>query len=136
MMAGATQVLTEAGCPLIGGHSCEGAELSLGFAVAGAIPSAECMRKGGLREGHALLLTKPIGTGALFAANMRGQAAGAWVAAALRSMTLSNQPAAAVRTAAAFTHHSSARRGPDGGVLTVGTLHRCSRSTTRRAAPT
>jgi selenide,water dikinase len=30
MMAGAASVLRAAGCALVGGHSCEGAELALG----------------------------------------------------------------------------------------------------------
>ena len=30
MMSGACKVLHEAGCALLGGHTCEGAELSLG----------------------------------------------------------------------------------------------------------
>ena len=30
MMAGASTALREAGCALVGGHSCEGAELALG----------------------------------------------------------------------------------------------------------
>ncbi len=99
MMAGAAAVLAEAGCPLIGGHSCEGAELSLGFAVVGASAVDAAMRKGGMREGDVLVLTKPIGTGALFAAHMRGVAAGSWVAAATRSMVVSNRRAAAALAA-------------------------------------
>ena len=35
VMAGACRTLGEAGCALIGGHTCEGAELALGFAIVG-----------------------------------------------------------------------------------------------------
>lgn len=38
MMAGACKTLGEAGAALLGGHTCEGAELSLGFAVVGCGP--------------------------------------------------------------------------------------------------
>ena len=38
MMAGANEVLREAGCALVGGHTSEGAELALGFAVNGLVP--------------------------------------------------------------------------------------------------
>ncbi len=38
MMAGANEVLREAGCALVGGHTSEGAELALGFAIQRARP--------------------------------------------------------------------------------------------------
>jgi len=97
MMAGACSVLAEAGCSLVGGHTCEGPELSLGFSVNGLVKwPEEGMRKGGMKEGDMLILTKPIGTGTIFAADMRGKARGTWVAAALDSMCLSNQKAGAL----------------------------------------
>ena len=80
MMTGAIEVLNEAGCALVGGHTGEGAELALGFAVNGLIDEklATVMQKGGLAAGDALILTKPIGTGTLFAAHARLQAKGRW----------------------------------------------------------
>ena len=41
------------------------------------------------------MLTKPIGTGTLFAADMRGKAKGRWVDGAIQSMLVSSQTAAA-----------------------------------------
>jgi selenide,water dikinase len=108
MMAGACEALRESGCALVGGHTCEGAELSLGFAVNGMVRESKVLTKGGgvssgarkerstMRPGDLLVLTKPIGTGALFAANMRVRADGAWVQAALASMTTSNAKGAEV----------------------------------------
>ncbi|MFM2074466.1 MAG: Selenide, water dikinase [Pseudomonadota bacterium] len=98
MMAGAVKVLNAAGCSLVGGHTGEGAELALGFAINGLIdePMSGVMRKGGMQPGDVLLLTKPIGTGTLFAAHARHAAKGRWIAAAVRSMILSNQSGAQV----------------------------------------
>ncbi len=97
LMRGANEVLAASGCTLVGGHSAEGAELSLGFAVNGLAPrDGAVLRKAGLRAGDALVLTKPLGTGTLLAADMRGRARGRWVQAALAHMQRSNQAAAAV----------------------------------------
>ncbi|MDO6442351.1 selenide, water dikinase SelD [Marinobacter sp. 2_MG-2023] len=94
MMSGAVDVLNEAGCALVGGHTGEGRELALGFAVNGLIDPDQVMSKGGLRAGDVLILTKPIGTGTLFAAHARLAAKGRWIDSALASMVQSNKSAA------------------------------------------
>ena len=93
MMTGAMDVLREANCALVGGHTGEGKELALGFAVNGLIddtPEA-VLRKGGMKPGDMLILTKPVGTGTLFAAHARIAAKGRWIDAALKSMVVSNR---------------------------------------------
>jgi selenide,water dikinase len=96
MMAGANEILSDAKCALVGGHTSEGAELALGFSVNGLITREKLLRKGGLAPGDALIMTKPIGTGTLLAADMRGKARGRWVSAAIAHMVQSNRVAAEI----------------------------------------
>ncbi len=98
MMTGAIEVLNEANCALVGGHTGEGRELALGFAINGLIDEsmATVLRKGGMQPGDVLLLTKPIGTGTLFAAHAKLAAKGRWIQAALQSMVLSNRRGAQI----------------------------------------
>ena len=96
LMAGAVEVLHAAGAALAGGHTSEAAELGLGFTVNGLADRDRLLRKNGLRPGDRLILTKPIGTGTLFAADMRHQAKGPWIAGAIASMVQSSREAAAV----------------------------------------
>ena len=95
LLAGAVEILNEAETTLVGGHTTEGRELVLGFALSGVVDAAQVMRKSGMRPGHRLILTKPLGTGTIFAAHMRLKARGRWVAGAVASMVQSNRAAAA-----------------------------------------
>ena len=94
LMAGALKVLNECNAALVGGHSSEGAELSFGLSVTGIIDRDSLMRKGGMQPSDRLILTKPLGTGALFAADMRYRAKGRWIDAALTSMLVSSESGA------------------------------------------
>ncbi|NET37330.1 MAG: selenide, water dikinase SelD [Cyanothece sp. SIO1E1] len=94
LLAGATQVLSQVKTPLIGGHTTEGAELGFGLTCNGLAIPEQLWRKGGLQPGQALILTKALGTGTLFAADMRRVAKGRWIAGAIQSMLQSNQAAA------------------------------------------
>ena len=96
MMLGAHAVLTADGCALIGGHSAEGAEAGMGFAVTGLSPLGQIWRKSGLEVGDALILTKPLGTGLILAGQMRGLARADWLMAAIATMRRTNHDAAEI----------------------------------------
>ena len=96
LLKGAEEILREAGCALVGGHTSEGAELALGFAVNGLVARERALRKKGMRAGDVLILTKPLGTGTLLAAHMRGKAKASWVMAALAQMMQSSRRAAEI----------------------------------------
>jgi len=92
-MSGALDVLNASNTALVGGHSSEGTELSFGLSVTGLADREQVMRKSGMQKGDILILTKALGTGTLFAADMRLKAKGRWIDSALQSMLLSNQAA-------------------------------------------
>jgi len=100
VMAGARAALDADGVTLVGGHTTTGPELAVGFAVWGFAASADALiRIGGAAPGDQLILTKPLGTGVILQADMRGLARGEWVEAAVASMLRSNGPAASAMVA-------------------------------------
>jgi len=80
VMAGISAALAEAGAVLIGGHSSQGAELAVGLTVTGR-PGPRLLTKAGGQPGDALILTRPLGSGTILAAEMAGLAPARAVAA-------------------------------------------------------
>ncbi|MCX5957346.1 MAG: selenide, water dikinase SelD [Cyanobacteria bacterium] len=101
-LAGVRSVLDPLGARLIGGHTLEGrdgAGLALALTVNGRTEPLRHWRKGPLREGDALLLCGPLGSGVLFAAAMAGAARPSWIDAALETMQRSQAPLVALLAA-------------------------------------
>ncbi|HEY9671587.1 MAG TPA: selenide, water dikinase SelD [Waterburya sp.] len=94
LLSGAMKVLYQAQAQLIGGHTTEGAELAFGLTCNGLAAPDQLLKKGGMKPSQVLILTKALGTGTLFAADMRLAAKGRWIDNAVYSMLLSNQEAA------------------------------------------
>lgn len=85
IMQAAGSVLSAAGAPVLGGHSSTGAELTIGFSLTGLVdePIGQIAHPGDI-----LVLSKPIGTGVILAAEMQKRASGRAVAEAWRMMAL------------------------------------------------
>lgn len=94
LLAGATKVLQYSNTSLVGGHTTEGSELSFGLSCNGLVDPDKLLRKGGMKPGDVLIITKALGTGTLFAADRQRKAKGRWIEGAIASMLLSNQAAA------------------------------------------
>ncbi|MED5372376.1 MAG: selenide, water dikinase SelD [Myxococcota bacterium] len=95
VMAGVRQHLDAEGCTLMGGHTTVGEKLTVGLSVTGFAPDGAALwRNAELSPGDQLILTRPLGTGVLFHADMAGQVSGPDALEALRWMTRGNGPAA------------------------------------------
>ncbi|WP_293440727.1 selenide, water dikinase SelD [Planktotalea sp.] len=86
IMETASEVMGAAGAQIIGGHTSMGAEFTIGFSVTG-IADAAPITLNGAQAGDVLILTKPIGTGVILAAEMQMRALGTDVARAFESMS-------------------------------------------------
>jgi|CXWL01.1.fsa_nt_gi selenide,water dikinase len=96
LMRGVLKTLNDENTALIGGHSGEGPEMAIGLTVNGILPSSKALTKSGLTPGDSLILTKPIGSGVLLAANMAARCQGLWLDQALAYMLQSNRAAATI----------------------------------------
>jgi selenide, water dikinase len=96
LLSGMLKQLQETNTQLIGGHTIEGAVLSFGLSCNGWIDPKHILQKSGMQPGDRLILTKPLGTGVLFAAEMRRQAQASWIDTAIATMLQSNYSAAQI----------------------------------------
>lgn len=96
LTAGARSVLGAAGAALVGGHTAEGAEMSLAFSVTGFAQRSALRPKRAPLAGDVLILTKALGTGVLLAADMQGRCFSPWLDTALQTMSEDNGRAARI----------------------------------------
>ncbi len=93
IVRGGAEVLAEAGCALLGGHSVRDPELKFGYAVTGLVDPRRILTNAGGRPGQLLVLTKPLGTGIIATALKAGEASESSSAAAATSMVQLNRAA-------------------------------------------
>jgi selenide,water dikinase len=100
ILRGGADTVAAAGAVVVGGHSIDDAEPKYGLAVTGVVHPQAVVTNAGGRAGDALVLTKPLGVGAIVTARKRGEADGDLLAAAVEVMAALNAEAAAAALAA------------------------------------
>jgi selenide,water dikinase len=96
IVAGALSKITEAGAVLAGGHSVEDGEPKFGLAVTGIVHPDKFWTNKGAQPGDVLILTKPLGSGVLFNANLKKWVSKAAMEACLSILITLNRTAAEV----------------------------------------
>ncbi len=96
LLAGIRAVLARTGATLVGGHSTRAETMAAGLFVSGTVARDRLLLKGGLRHGDALVLTKPLGAGIIFAGWMRRMTRARELSAALAGMRRSSAEAATI----------------------------------------
>jgi selenide,water dikinase len=91
ILRGGAQIAAAAGMAIVGGHSIDDAEPKYGMAVTGVVHPDRLLTNSGGRLGDALVLTKPLGAGAISTAHKRGLEAP--LAQAIEVMTTLNRDA-------------------------------------------
>jgi selenide,water dikinase len=94
LLAGGLLEFRRMGATLIGGHTIEGPQTTIGYAMLADAGTRPPLGKAGLRPGDTLILTKPLGSGVLLAAHMQARCTAAWMSALRRVLLASNQPPA------------------------------------------
>lgn len=104
VVAGGMDVMVQASCTVVGGHSIDAPEPTFGFAVTGIADADVVVTNAGARPGDVLVLTKPLGIGIITTAIKREACPPEVAAEAIEQMaTLNDVAGAALRP-----HHASA----------------------------
>jgi selenide,water dikinase len=103
ILQGGFAVADAAGCSIVGGHSIDDPEPKYGLAVTGTVNPAAMLTNASAQPGDALVLTKPLGVGAITTAHKRGAAEPAQLAEAVAVMVKLNAEASR-RALAAGAH--------------------------------
>jgi selenide, water dikinase len=100
VLRGGEEVAGVAGVAIVGGHTIDDPEPKYGLSVTGTVDPRELLTNAGACAGDALVLTKPVGAGAVSTALKKGFADDGVVSAAVAVMTELNAAAADAARAA------------------------------------
>lgn len=98
ILAGGQKAMNDEGVVVIGGHSVDDQEMKFGYSVTGVVHPDKVITNAGAKPGDVLILTKPIGTGAINTAVKHGRASEATIDAAITAMTTSAASASKLMT--------------------------------------
>ena len=98
ILRGGAAKVREAGAVLVGGHTVQDPELKYGLSVTGIVDARRVVRNSTARPGDALILTKPLGTGAIISAYRNRRVSESTVSEALGWMRRLNATAARLMT--------------------------------------
>ena len=96
IISGALQKITESGAVLLGGHTTANDEPIFGLTVTGMVHPEKIWRNSGAQPGDQLILTKALGSGVLFNANLKSLVSEKALGECLDSLILLNKTAAEV----------------------------------------
>ena len=96
ILKGGGEKVREAGAVVIGGHSIIDEEIKYGMAITGVVHPDRVIRNVGIKDGDALILTKPLGTGIITTALKNGKAPQESIEKAISSMTTLNKTASII----------------------------------------
>lgn len=106
ILAGGLDVMQNASCTVIGGHSVRDNEMKFGYAVTGIMHPDRVLTNSRAQVGDRLVLTKAIGTGVITTALKQRRARDEWIDGAVASMTHSNRIASEIVTRPEFQVHA------------------------------
>jgi len=97
VLCGVRAALDPQGIALVGGHSTTGEELFVALSISGELPSeSDWLGLEDARPGDQLILTRPLGSGVLLAADMQGRCPGRWLQTLYEVLPRQNANAARV----------------------------------------
>jgi selenide,water dikinase len=94
ILDGGADVVRDAGAVVIGGHTITDLEPKYGLAVTGTVDPKNMVTNAGGQDGDLLVLSKPLGTGAIVTAHKRGSRSDALLETAIETMVALNDRAA------------------------------------------
>jgi len=96
VLSGALETFHENGVTLAGGHTTESMDFQIGFCITGYADENRLFKKDALKPGDRLIVTKPLGSGAILRAATMGQCEWHAFDSVLHGMRMSNGPAAKI----------------------------------------